>query len=191
MMYTGVYTVINGGVKLKDVKKLTYTALLTAWAIIIPFVFGFMSITVPPFSATLTAHVPMFLSMFLGPGAAVMTGLGSALGFFITKGPIIGARALMHAFVGLIGAVLLRKGVSFNKVVLLTAPVHALLEALVVLGFLTFGAQVKYVGSVANFLIITVGVGTILHHGVDAVISFVVAKSISKATKVDLVKQNI
>jgi niacin transporter len=189
-MYTSVYTVVNGGVKLKDVKKLTYTALLTAWAIIIPFVFGFMSVTVGPFTATLTAHVPMFLSMFLGPGAAVMTGLGSALGFFLTKGPIIGMRGLMHVIVGLVGALLLRRGVSFSKVALITAPLHGLLEALVVLGFISFGAQVKYVGSVGSFLVITVGVGTILHHSVDAVISFVVAKSVSKAANIDLVKQN-
>lgn len=176
---------------MKDVRKLTYTALLTAWAIIIPFVFGFMSVTIGPFTATLTAHVPMFLSMFLGPGAAVMTGLGSALGFLLTKGPIIGLRALMHAIVGLVGAILLRKGVSFSKTALITAPIHGLLEALVVLGFVAAGSQVKYAGSLASFLVITVGVGSILHHGVDAVISYVVAKSVSKATKTDLANQNM
>ncbi|MCM0648465.1 ECF transporter S component [Clostridium swellfunianum] len=176
---------------MKDVKKITYTALLTAWAIIIPFVFGFMSVTVGPFSATLTAHVPMFLSMLLGPGAAIMTGLGSALGFLLTKGPVIGLRALMHAIVGYIGAVLLRKGVSFGKVAAITAPIHGVLEALVVLGFVAAGAQVKYVGSLSNFLVITVGVGSILHHSVDAVISFVVSKSVAKAAKVDLANQNM
>jgi niacin transporter len=180
-----------GGVIMNDVRKLTYTALLTAWALIIPFVFGFMSVTIGPFTATLTAHVPMFLSMFLGPQAAVIAGLGSALGFFMTKGAIIGARAFMHVFVGLMGAFMLRKNIPFHKVVLFTAPVHGLLEALVVLGLLTGGAQVKYVGSVTSFLIITVGVGTVLHHTVDGIISWVVAKSVSKATKNELAKQNM
>lgn len=176
---------------MKNVKKLTYTAILTAWAIIIPFVFGFMSVTIGPFTATLTSHVPMFLSMFLGPQAAVITGLGSALGFFMTKGPVIGARALMHTFVGLMGAILLRRNIPFHKVALFTAPVHGILEALVVLSFVSLGAQVKYAGDLANFLIITVGVGTILHHGADAVISWVLAKSLSKASQSELVKQNL
>jgi niacin transporter len=176
---------------LKDVRKLTYAALLTAWAIIIPFVFGFMSVQVGPFSATLTAHVPMFLSMFLGPGAAVMTGLGSALGFALTKGPIIGGRALMHALVGLLGAVLLKKNVSFSKVVFITAPLHGILEALVVVGFISIGMVPKYAGSLVYYIIMLVGVGTILHHFVDGIISFVLAKSLSKATKSDLSKQHI
>jgi niacin transporter len=189
-MYTSVYTGVKGGVKMKDVKKLTLTALLTAWAIIIPFVFGFMSVTVGPFTATLTAHVPMFLSMLLGPGAAIMTGLGSALGFFLTKGPLIGARGLMHVIVGFIGAVLLRRGISYSKVVLITAPLHGILEALVVLGFISVGAQVKYAGNLANFLVITVAVGTVLHHSVDAAIAYVVAQSVAKATKTNLVNQH-
>lgn len=176
---------------MKEVRRLTFTALLTAWAIIIPFVFGFMSVTVGPFTATLTAHVPMFLSMLLGPAPAIMTGLGSALGFFLTKGPIIGLRALMHSIVGFIGAVLLKRGVSFGKVAAITAPIHGILEALVVLGFVTAGSQVKYVGSLASFLVITVGVGTILHHSVDAAISYVVSKAVSKAAKVDLANQNM
>ncbi|MCM8711337.1 ECF transporter S component [Clostridium sp. SYSU_GA19001] len=175
---------------MKDIKKLTYTALLTAWAIIIPFVFGFMSVTIGPFTATLTAHVPMFLSMFLGPQAAVITGLGSALGFFITKGPIIGARALMHVFVGLIGAILLQKNVSFHKVAIFTALVHGILEALVVLGFVSVGAQVKYAGNLASFLVITVGVGTVLHHSADAAISWVLVKFLSKAGGSVIAKQN-
>lgn len=176
---------------MKDVKKLTYTALLTAWAIIIPFVFGFMTIIVGPFTATITSHVPMFLSMFLGPQAAIMTGLGSALGFFLTKGPVIGARALMHAFVALAGAIMIRRNIPFQRVVLFTAPLHGLLEALVVLGFVLAGAQVKYTGNLTSFLIITVAVGTILHHGVDGIISWVLSKSLARASKNELANQKL
>ena len=144
-----------------NTKKLTLSALLTALAILIPFAV-FFKVIVPPFTATLGSHVPMFISMFLGPEVAIMVGLGSALGFFLNLGPIVGLRAFMHVFIGIIGAKLIKKGMSFGKVAVITAPIHGLLEALVVIPFVGF--------DVYKLLILT-GVGTILHHGADAFIS--------------------
>jgi niacin transporter len=154
-----------------DTRKFTITALLTALAIVIPFAV-FFKVIIPPFTATLGSHVPMFLSMFLGPLAAVMTGLGSALGFFLTLGPLVGARAFMHVFVALAGSVMIQRGSSFKTVVLATAPLHGLLEVLVVMPFMPFDAY--------NLFIIT-GVGTMLHHGVDAAISYVMLKLLQKS----------
>lgn len=152
-------------------KKLTITALLTALAIMIPSAV-FLKVVIPPFSATLGSHVPMFLAMFLGPQVAILVGLGSCLGFFISLGPIIAARAFMHVIVGVIGAKLLQKEMSFGKVATITAPIHGLLEALIVIPFV--GVDVY------NLLIIT-GVGSILHHGVDAVISSAIVKVLEKS----------
>jgi niacin transporter len=155
---------------MKNVRTLTITALLTAFAIIIPLYFGFLSIKIPPFSATIASHVPMFLAMLLGPGAAVFVGIGSALGFFITTGPVIGARAAMHTFVGLAGALLLKKGVSFKKVVAITAPLHAGLEAIVV---------IVLTGRI-EFALVAVGIGTFIHHFVDGTISFALIKALTR-----------
>lgn len=152
-------------------RKLAITALLTALAIVIPFAV-FFKVIIPPFSATLGAHVPMFLSMLLGPKVAVMTGLGSALGFFLNLGPLIGARAFMHVFVGLFGGMLIKKGWSFSKVIWATGPLHGLLEVLVVMPFIGF--------DVYKLLIIT-GVGTFLHHLADGFISQVVVKFLQKS----------
>ncbi|HHY81413.1 MAG TPA: ECF transporter S component [Clostridiales bacterium] len=154
-----------------DTRRFTITALLTALAIIIPFAV-FFKVIIPPFTATLGSHVPMFLSMFIGPWAAIMVGLGSALGFFMNLGPLIGARAFMHVFVALAGSVLLKKGFSFWAVVLITAPLHGLLEVLVVYPFVDYNAY--------NLFIIT-GVGTMLHHCVDAAISYVLMKLLNKS----------
>jgi niacin transporter len=88
-----------------NVKKLTYATLLTALAIIIPINFGFLKIQIPPFTATLASHVPLFLSMILGPWVAITVGVGSALGFLITSPAVVAARAFMHVFVGLAGAI--------------------------------------------------------------------------------------
>ncbi|MBC2580098.1 ECF transporter S component [Clostridium sp. DJ247] len=163
---------------MNNIKKLTYSGLLTALAIIIPLTFGFLKIHAGPFSATLASHVPMFMAMFLGPGAAVMVGVGSGIGFLLTAPAVIAARAFMHTFVGLAGAYLLKKDVSFGKVILITGPIHAILEALIVI---PFGF------SVYKFLVV-VGLGTLIHHMVDGIISLGLVNALSKSLKMDLKK---
>lgn len=152
-------------------KKMVSIALLTSLAIIIPVAFGgFLRITIHPFSATLASHVPLFLSMFLGPFAALIVALGSAIGFLLTSPFIIAARAFMHIGVALLGGYMLKNKQSYFFTMLCTAPVHGLLESLVVipLGFTFYQA------------FIVVGIGSILHHGVDAII----AKSILPVLKI-------
>lgn len=163
---------------MKNIKMLTYSGLLTALAIIIPLTFGFLKVQAGPFSATLASHVPLFVAMFLGPFSAVMVGVGSALGFLISAPAVVAARAFMHTFVGLVGAVLIKKGVSFSKVVVITAPIHAILEAIAVIPF----------GFTMYKVLVVVGVGTFLHHMVDGVIAFALVKSLSKSLRLDLKK---
>lgn len=164
-----------------DIKKMTYAGLLTALAIIIPICFGFLKITIPPFSATLAAHVPLFISMLLGPWVAVAVGLGSALGFLITAPTVVAARAFMHIFVGLAGAILIKKNVSFTKVIFITAPIHGVLEAIAVIPF----------GFTVYKILVVVGIGTILHHLIDGAIAGVLIKALSQATNFNLKKDRV
>lgn len=160
----------------QNIKMLTYSALLTALAIIIPVLFGsFLRIQIPPFSATLASHVPMFLAMFIGPVAAIMVGVGSFFGFLLTATPVVAARAFMHTFVGLAGALLMKKGVSFKWVIVITAPIHAILEALVVI---PFGFTVY------NFLVV-VGVGTFIHHTADGILTIILLKVLEKSLRIN------
>lgn len=142
-------------------REMTAGAVLTALAIIIPIEFGFLKINIPPFSATLASHVPMFLSMFISPAAAVMVGVGSVIGFFFTTPPYIVARAASHIIVGLIGALLIKRGKSMVTAFAITVPIHAALEALAVIPF----------GWTAYQVLVGVGVGTAIHHSVDAAIA--------------------
>lgn len=164
---------------MNNIKKLTYTGLLTALAIVIPLAFGFLKIQIGPFSATLASHVPMFVAMFLGPAAAAMVGVGSALGFLISAPPVIAARAFMHTFVGLAGAFLIKRGVSFGKVVAITAPIHAILEALVVIPF----------GFTMYKILVVVGTGTFLHHIIDGIIAYALVKALSKSGFMETLSQ--
>lgn len=154
-------------------KNIITGALLTALALIIPLSFGaYLRIYIPPFSATLASHVPVMISFLINPLVAGMVGLGSTLGFLIMMGPMIAARAFIHVIFGIIGAYLVKKGVSFEKALILTAPIHALGEALIVL---PFGA-----GMYKAFYI--VGVGTLIHHFMDSGISMVLVRTVlSKA----------
>lgn len=164
----------------KKLKKLTYTALLTALAIILPIIMKPLQINIPPFSATPAVHVPVFLGMFLGPAAAIFIGLGSAFGFLFTATPVVAARAAMHAAVGAVGALAIKKKVPLSLVIVITAPVHAILEALIVIPF----------GFTMYKVLIIVGVGTILHHFFDGTISAVLIKALSKTGAVSFLPNN-
>ena len=157
------------------IRQMVYAGLLTALAIIIPIQFGFLKIIIPPFTATLAAHVPMMLSMLISPAVAIVVGIGSTIGFIIsgTPAPVV-ARAATHIVVGYIGARIIMKNQSYIKAVAITAPIHGLLEMLVVIPFIGF--------NVYQLLIVTV-VGTILHHCVDGVIAYAVVKAVARSRK--------
>ncbi|MBE6071105.1 MAG: ECF transporter S component [Clostridium butyricum] len=160
------------------IKEMTYAGLLTALAIIIPIQFGFLKIYIPPFSATLAAHVPMMLSMFISPLVAVIVGIGSTVGFLVSGTPMpIVARAATHIIVGYIGARIIIKNKSYVKAAMITAPIHGLLEALVVIPF---------VGVDLYQLLIVTLVGGILHHCADSVIAYGIVKAVAKARKKEI-----
>lgn len=175
-LYTSVYTEEGDEIsKMNDrIKQMVYAGLLTALAIIIPVQFGFLKIYIPPFSATLAAHVPMMLSMLISPFVAVVVGIGSTLGFLISGMPApVVARAATHIVVGYIGAKIIMKNKSYVKAVAITAPIHGLLEALVVIPFIGL--------NVYQLLVVT-AVGAILHHTADSIIAYGIVKAVAKAS---------
>lgn len=146
--------------------------LLTGLAVLIPVVFrGYLQVVIPPFSATLFSHVPEMIAVLVSPAVALFVGLGSAFGFLVTLGPIVAARALVHAAWGIAGALLVRRGWPYAGVLVAALPVHALGEALVVLAF----------GLPPAFAFVQVGIGTALHHVVDAVAAAALARALRAA----------
>lgn len=148
-------------------KDIVSGALLSALSLVIPLVFGqTLSIPIPPFSATLASHVPTMIAFTLNPFTAAMVGVVSSFGFLITKGPVIAARALVHAIFGFTGAYLVRRKVSMPKALAITAPIHAMGEALAVLPF----------GFSLYQAFIIVGVGTLIHHFIDSMLTLIILK---------------
>lgn len=154
------------------IKELLYGALLTALALLIPLAFqGWLQVAIPPFSATLASHLPTMLAMTISPWAAVLVGLGSSFGFLTTLGPIVAMRAFVHVIFGAVGAKLHQNGLKLWQVLLITLPIHALGEALVVMffGFSLYQA------------LVVIGIGTALHHLADSAITLSVYGALVKA----------
>jgi len=150
-------------------RDLVYGALLTCLSLLIPLAFGnYLRVYLPPFSATLASHVPVMLAMLVSPAAAMLVGAGSAIGFLMVMGPVIAARAAVHIIFGLVGALIIKQGRSFRSALLVSAPIHALGEALVVLPF----------GFTSYQALVLVGVGTLLHHIADAAIALLAVSSL-------------
>ncbi|MBB6622289.1 ECF transporter S component [Clostridium gasigenes] len=159
----------------KKVRQMVFAALLTAFAIIIPIQFGFLKIIIPPFTATIASHVPMFIAMLISPMVAVVVGIGSTLGFSLTGLPLpVVFRASTHIVVGLIGAIIVLKNRNFKMAIIITGPIHGILEALVIIPFVPVGDY--------KILIITC-IGAIAHHYVDGTIAYALAKAIAKSRR--------
>ncbi|MCL6581835.1 MAG: ECF transporter S component [Firmicutes bacterium] len=146
-------------------RNVTLGALLGALAAVIPLAFGFLRVTIPPFTATLASHVPVMLAMFVSPAVAFAAGLGSTVGFLLaTSLWYVAARAAVHMVWGVLGAYLYRRGMRPWAVLSVILPLHMLGEALVVLPF----------GFDLYKAFIVVGIGTGLHHLVDMTITLAV-----------------
>jgi len=167
-----------------NVKNIVVGGLLTAMAILIPLLFAgtpLMIIIPPGFTATITSHVPSMLAMAISPWVAIMVGIGSAIGFVLKVNVIVGARAFIHAIFGGIGAYAYEKGTPFWMVLIITLPIHALLEGLVLL---PFGVDLK------QALVIT-SIGTAIHHGIDGFITMIAYRSLIQFSLLAKPQKNI
>lgn len=165
-------------------KDLVLTALLIAIGILIPTYFGFLRVILPPaFTATIMAHVPIFIAMFISPWSALFTAVGTTLGFALS-GPdmVVTARAGSHIVFALIGAWMVKKNCNLVLIGIVTALLHALFEALTVYLFLSLGWTAAKEG--ATFFTIafyTTGIGTLIHDAIDYIIACGVGFALAKA----------
>ena len=164
-------------------RDMVVSALLIAIGILIPMIFTGLPfrIVVGPYSATLMAHVPVIIAMFISPWTAVFTAVGTTIGFFFTAPVVIAVRAASHIVFAVMGAFLIKKGMRLVPLALITGIVHAIFEGIVVWIFFAGGLSVPTEGySIFALVIITI-VGTFAHHIIDFVISYVVGKALAKA----------
>ena len=165
-----------------NTRRLVVTALLIAFGIIIPTAFGFLRVILPPaFTATLTAHVPIFIAMFISPLSAIFTSIGTTLGFLASGlDPVVVVRAASHIVFAVVGAYMLAKKQNIILCGVVTAVLHAVFEALVVYVFLALGWTTSG-DSFVKVAFYTTGIGTLIHHAIDYVIAVAIVKALLKA----------
>ena len=164
-------------------KDMVISALLIAIGILIPMIFTGppFRIVVGPYSATLMAHVPVIISMFISPWTAVFTAVGTTIGFFFTAPVVVAVRAASHIAFAVLGAFLIQKGMRVIPLCVLTGIIHGVFEGLVVMVFFMGGLSSPASGySVSAMVWITV-IGTFAHHCVDFVIAYIVGHALARA----------
>ncbi|MEE1046026.1 MAG: ECF transporter S component [Clostridia bacterium] len=165
-------------------RDMVITALLIAIGIIIPIYFGFLRVILPPaFTATLLAHVPIFISIFISPWSAIFTAIGTTIGFAASGlDPVVTARAGSHIVFALVGAIMIKRNCSLISVGIVTAILHALFEALTVYLFLAMGwTSAKDGATFFSIAFYTTGIGTILHDIIDYIVACLVGCALVRA----------
>jgi len=172
-------------------RDMVITALLTALSILIPTAFTFLRVVLPPaFTATLMAHVPVVVAMFISPFSAAFVAIGSAFGFFLTGlPPVVTARAATHIIFAVVGAYMLKKmhGGALAKLIwvgFVTMILHAIMEAAVVIPMMFIVTESPDPAVIYTAAYVT-GVGTLIHHAIDYVIAIGVVSALSKAKLID------
>ena len=153
----------------KRIQEMTFAALLTAIAILIPSIMP-IKLIIPPASYTLGSHVPLFLAMFISPWVAAF---------------VIVFRAFSHIIFGCLGALYLKRfpqtienhksSLIFNFVL---GIIHALGEVIACVIF--YSVTGEDFQKLFYILFVLVGFGTIVHSMIDYVIALTIFKSIRK-----------
>ncbi len=167
-------------------------ALLIAVGILIPMIFTGLPfrIVVGPYSATLMAHVPVIIAMFISPLTAILTAVGTTIGFFFTAPLVVAVRAASHIAFALVGSyIITHTKANLVTICVVTALIHAVLEGVVVMIFFATGLSAPQAGYSTEILALITVAGTFLHHIVDYIIACAVYKGLIRAKAVPAIPQ--
>ncbi len=165
----------------KKTRELVLAAILTALAILITY--SPVKLNLAFFTLTPGAHVPTFLAMFISPWVAVMSIIGSCIGFFTAipspNNLLVMIRAGLHIIFALIGIKMIDKKLNIFLVIFLTALIHALAEGIIV----TLLTPVIVPNSTQAQLVAgqIAAAGTFVHHFIDSAITLPILLALSRA----------
>ena len=162
-----------------NVKKLSVSALLTSVSIIIPMFFP--KLVIPPFTATLMAHVPIMTAICISTDVAVFVTIGTSVGFIFAFSaiPFGYVRSFTHLFFVLLACLLLKKKVNIYIIIITTGIVHAFFETVVImLLFLPSGVTPLYA-------ILILSIGSFAHHLVDSAFTFTIIRPLTKLNLIE------
>ncbi len=162
----------------KRTKELVLAAILTALSLIITY--SPVKLDLGFFTLTVGAHVPTFIALFVSPWVAIMSIIGSCLGFLMVTGNIIVVtRAALHLIFALVGIIMLKKKMNILLIILVTAILHAVAEGICVY-ILTPIILPDNSTTVLSATYIALA-GTFVHHLLDSAIAAPIITALKRA----------
>ncbi len=164
----------------KKTREMVLAAILTALSILITY--SPVKLVLPFFTLTIGSHTPTMLAMLVSPWVAVMTVIGSCIGFFMTipapNSIIVVARAATHLIFALAGCKMI-KDRKFNiyLIILITGVLHALAEGIIVFAL----TPLILPGQAALYAAVIALSGTFVHHILDCAITTPIAIALGRA----------
>ncbi len=162
-------------------RELVLAAVLTALSIVITY--SPVKLNLGFFTLTLGAHVPTMLAMFISPHVAVMTVIGSCIGFFTAipapNNLLVMIRAALHLIFVFVGMKMLSKNMNIFLVIVVTSLLHSIAEGVAV--YLLTPVIIE--NSTTAALVageIALG-GTFVHHYIDSAITAPILLALSRA----------
>jgi niacin transporter len=165
-------------------KRMVTAALLIALGVVIPTI-SVPIIPDPAVSATFASHVPVIVAMFISPSVAILTALGTTLGFLLKGLPIVvWMRALSHLVFAAVGSIMLIKvknkplkavWTQIFAVYFVTMLLHTGFELLIIRIFTPDAVHMM------------VGAGIfLLHHTVDFLFSLLIIRALKSVKGIDI-----
>lgn len=152
-------------------RELVLAAILTALAIIITY--SPVKLNLVFFTLTIGAHVPTMLAMLISPWVAVMTIIGSCIGFFMAipspSNLLVVARAALHIIFVCVGMKMLKKNANIVLVIIVTSLLHSLAEGVIV--YLLTPVIIKDTETAPLWAGWIAAAGTFVHHYIDTAIT--------------------
>lgn len=164
----------------KKTREMVLAAILTALSILITY--SPVKLVLPFFTLTVGSHTPTMLAMLVSPWVAVMTVIGSCIGFFMTipapNSIIVVARAATHLLFALAGCKMIKDGkLNIYLIILITGVLHALAEGIVVFALTPLIVPGQLAAPAAAIALS----GTFVHHFLDCAITAPIALALVRA----------
>ena len=170
----------------KKTREMVMAAILTALSILITY--SPVKLVLPFFTLTLGCHVPTLLAMFISPWVAIMTIIGSCIGFFMVipapNSIIVVTRAATHLVFALFGMKMIKDGkINPFLIVLLTALLHSATEWLAVYAL----TPIIVTGETAALSAAGIAfAGTFVHHFIDCAICAPILFALGRAKMIHI-----
>ena len=162
-------------------RELVLAAVLTALSIVITY--SPVKLNLGFFTLTLGAHVPTMLAMFISPHVAVMTVIGSCVGFFTAipapNNLLVMIRAALHLIFVFVGMKMLSKNMNIFLVIVVTSLLHSIAEGVAVYLLTPVIIENSTTAALAagEFAL----GGTFVHHYIDSAITAPILLALSRA----------